>query len=539
MEWLQAYWCISLPTKPLDVVHAERYLFALPRTNRPPLVLRFHRLYIFIASFLAQLCAGILYATVVVFESFAAVFFEDPDAIPGALRSLVVGVIAYCIIAAFLTPLLERRGPRWSMLLGTSFVVVGYLGLEVALLARLWPMMHVGLLFSSVGLGIVLLSSMSTAQKWAPDLRGTISGLCSLGFSLGQPLWTWYFETLEDAGVPLQHYYWYVLAVMLPLLSSARSFSGRRRPTFLSADVIHDEFLKVGMTLVNFDAIRRHSNESGTADAEVTTRQYHEQVKALTLMQCVFSTDFVCLCMAYVALSALNLPYIPLAAPGASWANDYAIADAASLKLHGALLGFAGRLGVPMVSDAVICVFYANPAFARKVTFVAVLLLPVVALPICASDFYSTVPAMIYVTKFCGGAAASLIVCFLTDMYGVYNMGTMFGFAWSIWATVLLFVAPLVKAGVDGDTLRVFWALCLAGLVLLAFVRTTSRDRFYDGYRLSLCGKSVVDLPFGARNDDDALENDELRPPTIMSPERGSFFIYEIDSDHGFHKVHV
>ena len=403
-----------------------------------------------------------------------------------------------------------------------------------------------------MGLGVVLLTSMSTAQKWAPDLRGTISGLCSLGFSLGQPLWTWYFEKLEDHGVPLQHYYWFVLAVMLPLLGLCALILRTPPPDFfvrghdmhgipvdraVKADVIHDEFLKVGMTLVNFDAIRRRSNESGTVDAEVTTRQYHEQVKALTLVQCVLSTDFVCLCMAFVALSTLNLPYIPLAAPGASWATDYAITNAESLKLHGALVGFAGRLGVPMVSDAVICVFYANPAFARKVTFVAVLLIPVIALPICASDFYSTVPAMIFVTKLCGGAAASLIVCFLTDMYGVYNMGTMYGFAWSIWATVLLFVAPLVKVGVDGDTLRIFWGLCLAGLVLLVFVRTTSRDRFYDGYRLSLCGKTVIDLPFGAR-DDDAHDNDELRPPT-MSPERGSFFIYEIDSDHGFQKVHV
>ncbi|EQC35800.1 hypothetical protein SDRG_06559 [Saprolegnia diclina VS20] len=527
-SWLETYWSITLRPKTLDEIGAERWLVAWPGHCVCHCV-RFRRIYVALASCVAQACAGILFAMVVVAEPMAD-YVLGPASLPDASVTLTQCAVAYCIPVALLSPELERRGPRWSMLLGSVLVLGGYAVLGLAILIRVWVLAHVGLFFSSLGLGCIQVTSMATSQKWAPDLRGTMSGLCNVGFGLGQLLWVRYFGWLLKH-VPTEYLFWCVLPVLLPLLLACTIVLRTPPPDFTAHGhdmhgipahksvpaEVHDEYFKVGMTLVNVEIVAE-----STTGLDGTLRQYHEQVKALSLLQCVFSTDFFCLCVAFVAISMLNLPYFPLAAPDtATWASTYNRTkdEASSLVTYGGASGLLGRLVVPMISDVIVRVFYANPAFARKAVFTALLVAAVIALPIFADNFDETVPTMIYLTRLLSGAGASLVTCFATDMYGVINTGVMYGFTFSIYLAVADFVGPMVAHGVGAHDLRVFWVLALLGLVLMLFVRTESADRFYHGYRLTICKKVVVQIPF---------RNSAKDPPVSA---RGSFFIYGSDSD--------
>ena len=72
--------------------------------------------------------------------------------------------------------LLERRNPRVGMLLGSVYYVFGF-ALSAAAV-------------TSTGTIILLLSSISTAQKWYPDYRGIAMGLSCKGFGVGLSSWT-------------------------------------------------------------------------------------------------------------------------------------------------------------------------------------------------------------------------------------------------------------------------------------------------------------------------------------------------------------
>ncbi|KDO25061.1 hypothetical protein SPRG_09200 [Saprolegnia parasitica CBS 223.65] len=296
-----------------------------------------------------------------------------------------------------------------------------------------------------------------------------------------------------------------------------------------SASFVQDEFLKVGMTLVNYAAIRRSSEPP----VEGTERHYYEQVKALTLLQCIFSTDFLCL---FLAATALNMPasvYFELSTTttagdykSMAWfhATKHEIDDVFSVGL---LSSSVGRLVCPMVSDVLIRVFYANPAFARKVVLLLLVLVDAVGLAILVPRLegdYDTLVQVVYVLKFVSGGGGSMVACLVTDLYGIYNVGTMYGLVLLYWAVGLASVG-LSFSGSAAQFLSQMdsmVAVCCIGCALTCLVRTSSSDRFYKGYQFSIGRKPILQIPFSHPTPTDAV--------LVVSPDRSSFFMW--DSDH-------
>ncbi|KDO18925.1 hypothetical protein SPRG_22359 [Saprolegnia parasitica CBS 223.65] len=246
------------------------------------------------------------------------------------------------------------------------------------------------------------------------------------------------------------------------------------------------------------------STPRADAAAPGTERAYYEHVRGLTLVQCIFSTDFVCLVLAFAANTTMALLYVEIATPSVdglltSW-YDVSLADANAFILHADVVGLAGRFCCPILSDVLLRVLYLNPAYARKLVMLLLLLVPAVALPLLHSqlDDFGQLKTLIFIVKVCSGGGFAVIGCFLTDLYGVYNMGTMYGLILMSWSIGMV-VVRLVFSGLKSDfvdQVRLMWVLSIAGFVFMALVRTDNMDRFYLGYQYSVCGKIVIQRPY-------------------------------------------
>ncbi|OQR90559.1 major Facilitator Superfamily (MFS) [Achlya hypogyna] len=564
VEWLREYWSITVRTKPFAEVNAEKWLLLCPMPSGQfafSPCLRFHRTYIVLAAFVAQGALGVLYAMAVLADPFTDFFFSKDAAHDDGHKLLLVGGAFFALAVATVGPALERHGPRWSMTLGSIAITVGFVLMQIALSTKAWFLMYFGTVFAAGGFGYVCLTSMATCQKWSPDLRGTASGICILGFGLGQAFYTYILNTIKSSfAAPLDVVFWLLLAILLPQLAFCTMVLRTPPPSFVvnghdmhaipidrapNADLVQDEYLKVGMTLVNFNVVDRShaSTQAATTAMEGTERHYYEQVKALSLVQCIFSTDFICLCVAFAANSTIGLVFVEIASPNNGTDPSIDLFDVSEsvadrLIVVGSIVGFAGRLLVPAFSDVIIRVFYANPAFARKVVFVGLLAVQVISLPIFVANFdsYTSFQGLIYTVKFCSGGGGALIACFLTDMYGVYNMGTMYGLILTSWSVGLIFVGALFTDVLGTQQLNGYWILSIVGLVLMVFVRTVSMDRFYHGYQFSMCGRILVQIPFRSHNKQWRKTTTD-QDVVMLTPNRGSFFMWNSDSERSGHDI--
>ncbi|KDO26075.1 hypothetical protein SPRG_08436 [Saprolegnia parasitica CBS 223.65] len=526
---LRAYWTLVLDGQAPYAVYAERYVFYWPLYSSSRMApryccLRFHRGYIFLAALLLQFVAGSIYAISSVAGPINAYFRfpEDSSNAPNAI--FLTGILAV-LAQALLGPLVERKGPRKSLAISTCVMAVGLLTGQIATVLRIWPLLPIGTSLGGMAFAAIVLASISTALKWAPDARGTVAGICLFGFGLGKHLWGLLFEALLDGtDATFQYLFWILLAVLLSTLLLAtliirlppKDFSVRGHDMHCipcakapNTSLVQDEFLHVGMTLVNYKAIARHSNSL----VEGTDRQYHEQVKAMSLLQCIFSTDFACLLLALTSNSVVGLFYNEMTATQVHsnlLSDVYHISDAAAdaVRFRGVVADLSGRLVIPILSDICIRLLYGNPALVRKGCFLVLLLVQCVALPLVyftsnQMTDVASVERLLYLLQFVSNSGASLLVCFLADMFGVYHVGTMYGLSSLLWAISqgILLAFAVDSTSEIGRQVLLFWYLSLLGFGFMLLVRTNSSDRFYRGYQFTMCGKVLVRRPWRRTHD--------------------------------------
>ncbi|EQC27460.1 hypothetical protein, variant [Saprolegnia diclina VS20] len=549
---LSRYWTINVPAKTMAEEVAEAHLFLWPLRNDTFAVascLRFSRWHLFLAVLLTQFITGSIYSLVSLSQPLDA-FFQGNLYAGKSTALLMTGSASMAVAAALSGPALERRGPRWSMTMGTCILALGLLLGQGATMTRTWALMFPAGVCYGVGVGYLLITSFSTLQKWFPDLRGTVNGIVLMAFGSGGGVWNLFFRALVGPGASradnMPHVFAYLLLVFVPPLMlctllmrtppasfrvSGHDMHGIATEKAPSASFVQDEYLKVGMTLVNYAALQ-HPPQN--AAVEGTERHYYEQVKALTLLQCIFSTDFLCL---FLAATALNMPasvYFELATTTTT--GDFksmawfgvAKGDIDNVISVGLLSSSVGRLVCPMFSDVLIRVFYANPAFARKVVLVLLLLVDAVGLGLLVPRLegdYDTLVQVVYVLKFVSGGGASMAACLVTDLYGVYNVGTMYGLLLLYWAVGLASVGLTLSGSLAQflSQMHSMVAVCCVGCALVCLVRTSSSDRFYKGYQFTLCRKPIVQIPFSHPS----APTDAV---LVSTPGRSSFFMW--DSDH-------
>ncbi|KAF0703759.1 hypothetical protein AaE_015243 [Aphanomyces astaci] len=310
-----SYWTVVVPTKSPAEAMAEQWLFVLPMGNNFFARLdciRFHRVWLCLACCLVQFCSGSIYSFTLVSDDLD-VFFSGAKS-KQCMQALLLGYICLGATAALSGPFLERKAPRVGMAIGTIMVGLGHI-LAQAGVARKdlhWLIVAYGVAVG-IGFGLLLITSLSTVQKWFPDLRGSITGLSVVSFGVGNAVFIKVFAVYV-AHNEIHKLFWVtgtatvlILAVCTLIIRTPPStFTVRGHDTHCipasrapSPDLVQDEYLKIGMTFVNYPAVQ--------SQLEGTDGHYFQQVKALSLLQCIFSTDFVCM---YVAFAASIMPIV-------------------------------------------------------------------------------------------------------------------------------------------------------------------------------------------------------------------------------------
>ncbi|GAB9477206.1 hypothetical protein Gpo141_00014268, partial [Globisporangium polare] len=265
-----------------------------------------------------------------------------------------------------------------------------------------------------------------------------------------------------------------------------------------------------------FSVMSSHEYESITTpsardmqEAVNPTTSATAHVKKLTLIGAIKTIDFkflylmffACQLFGLVVLSKISSMCVDLFGKTADQAANI-------VSINGAF-NCVGRLLFPMISDAIIKFFKVEPATGRKMIFWYSLTAQIVIV--------GTIPYLIRngkYTLFCietfiltasYGGGFGTIPCFLTDMFGAYNIGAMHGIiltAWSIGGvgggiTFNNAFRSAIKAGTSGaeayiTNINKIFIILVIGFCLNFFVRTDPKDRFAPGYRYSIFGRKIV-----------------------------------------------
>ncbi|KAF0712104.1 hypothetical protein AaE_012123 [Aphanomyces astaci] len=455
--------------------------------------------------------------------------------------------------AAISGPFIERRGPRIGMTVATMLLAVGFTLAQLAVTTKAQLFLTIGYgFFCGGGFGMAIVSTMTASQKWFPDIRGLTAGLCMCSFGAGTVAGANVYKAFLNRGGFVQvvtdvrnipHVFWItglvivltMIVVTLVIRTPPVSFTvnghdihGVPESKAPDPNLVQDEYLQLGMTLVNYSIVQ--------GELDGTDVHYFQQVKALSLVQCICSTDFFCM---YIAFAASIIPAMVFSSEFVAIDTNVfgqSVDVINSSKVQGLIVNLAGQLAIPVISDLIIRVCYANPAYARKIVFFFILSAQLGSMAALSSEnmTFESVRSLSFTYVFGSGGSMALIQCFVTDMFGVYHAGTMYGLVFTCWS---LRSAIVGYGFADFQVTRVSfrnqmqWMLVVVaiGWVALLFVRTNSVDRFFYGYKYSVCGKVVVQIAFHRHetaNDKDQDDSLTILAPPKVSPASNDFVLW-------------
>ncbi|CAK4832812.1 unnamed protein product, partial [Aphanomyces euteiches] len=525
------------------------------------------------------LCIGSIFAIDFLDDAIVGFFFDESAS--NALSCQIICMVTVGLSAAFCGPFIESRGPRMNMAIATCLVVLGWISAHLSVIFHVYSLLNLGIgVLVSAGYGITIIVSVSTVQKWFPDLRGIVTGLCIAGMGPGSLLWLHIYAVLlhrESDNIfesvsrdldsdGLHHIFLLHGGVALVVMAFATIVLRTPPPNYavngvllhresdnifesvsrdLDSDGLHhifllhggvalvvmafativlrtpppnyavngvdahcvplnkaptaahvqNNYLNAGMTLVNFDIVGQ--NPSMTTDSN-----YFSHVKALSLGQCIFSSDFLFL---YVAFAATIAPIVLFLFEMTEFATEmFGDADDQGnfVGQRVTITNALGNLLGPIVADVIIRVFYANPAYVRTMVFTALLLSQTIGLALLINHIedIETFQWPLYIPAFSSSGGFGLIPSFLADLFGVYNAGTMYGLVLSSWIVSSLVIGSQERRVPDmaqnmAGQLQVLLIVTIVGCVVMVLVRSSSMDRFYRGYQLTICDKIVIQRP--------------------------------------------
>ncbi|CAK4103148.1 unnamed protein product, partial [Aphanomyces euteiches] len=541
MSCIWSYWRLAVPTKPAEEIEAEKWLFLVKKRHGQFSTLRsirFNRWYLVAMAFLNLFFVGSMVSIDFLDGALNGFFLGMEEEY--AITVQVLGMAVMGLSAALAGPFIERRGPRLSMAISTALVVLGWIFAELGVVFQVYPLLFIGYtaalsdilisllygrigVFVAVGYGITMIVSVATVQKWFPDLRG-VSGITVAGMGGGSLVWiniygalmhrksdNIFMQVSQDLDNDGLHYVFLLhggLALVFMLLATMVFRTPPPNYAVNGSDIhciplnkapatahVQNNYLDVGMTLVNFDAVGQ--NQPITTDCV-----YFSHVKALSLIQCIFSSDFFFL---YLAFAASASPIVLFSAESPSYVFMIlraTIDQTNDFVLHNNIACALGNTLGPILADAIIRIFYANPAFVRKMVFMVFLLSHSVAIAILKNniDNINTFQWPLYIASGSSGVGFGLIPSLLSDLFGVYNAGTMFGLILTSWSIGTLVLRVLLRESSNmalelPSHLNALLIVSIVGCVIMGLVRSSSMDRFYRGYQLTICGKIIIQRP--------------------------------------------
>lgn len=543
------HWTVVLPTKSEKEIEAEKSLICLPIlfTDKYLTIkaIPFNRWYLFVASFLIQFCCGSLYSWSVWNIPLDTEIYNNAKA-GKAVIAFYTAVGMFGTTTAILGPWLERNGPRLGMLLGTTAFLCGNLVAAISIHHQSIVGVYLGYgILGGFGLGLNYISPVSALQKWFPDLRGTASGFAVGGFGAGSVVWGKVYLPTKDAfGLAgafavlgcVMAAVMFISAITLrvpppgfqvggldihgeEVHAQADSESPKNKlddehpPMYYKEEVTPvAEVQTTGVHITEQTASVIDKDDNGNEQsASLVPAEEKKSVKSLTLLDSIFSFEFGFMYVMFFANQLFGLVVLSRLSDMCVQLFGQSKTEGANVVAINGVFNSCGRLFLPMISDLAIRFFKVNPPFARKVIFFCTLLVQTIivsTLPALINDQnYYVFLAEVWILTLTYGGGFGTIPCFLTDMFGAYNIGAMHGLiltAWSIGGVGggLGFTSVVNNAVAAGETLasayitNFKWILgvLIVGFFALFFVRTSPADRFAPGYRYSVCGKTIIKL---------------------------------------------
>ncbi|KAL3692415.1 hypothetical protein R1sor_006066 [Riccia sorocarpa] len=509
------HWTVNPIEKTPDEEEREKYLF-LVRGGIP-----FNRWMLFVSAFLIQFCCGSLYS----WSNFNApidILIYGTKTANKAPNTFYIAVGMFGTTAMLLGPWLERHGPRKGLLLGST---VFALGQGVASLS-LWKKSIGGVYFGygvlgGFGLGLNYISPVSALQKFFPDFRGVASGFAVAGFGAGSIVWSKvYLPLLDRFELPET---FAILGAVLAGTMLACSIVMRSPPnnfTVHGLDIRGDRVNRAPNNDVEMKG-KPHPDQNGFENA--TENNQKKGVEAgrtpikMSLIQSLQSPDFFFMYLMFFANQLFGLVALSRLANMAQDLFDQTKSEAANVVSINGVFNCMGRLSLPMLADMAIKFVGINPPLARKSVFLFNLVVQIVVVALLPTIIhgsnYGGFRAVMWLLTFVYGGGFGTIPCFLTDMFGPYNIGALHGMiltAWSIGGVGggLGFTSVFDRhkpSAADADlpgafdeayTSNLHWILgvLIVGLVMLLFVRTNPYDRSAPGWRFSIFGVKVIHI---------------------------------------------
>ncbi|KAH9119538.1 hypothetical protein LEN26_011588 [Aphanomyces euteiches] len=451
---LTSYWSVLTPEKTLAEIEAEKWIFVVPygrgKCCLPLCAVPFRRWMLFLTAFVAQFCNGSLYAWSILNPHIDNFIQNKPPASnPPADQNAVVTFY----IAA---------GTSGELALGHDLFIVGHVISYFSVHFKSYIGLYIGYgVFCGTAFGISYIAPVSALQKWYPDLRGTAEGFGVCGFGLGAAIWGNFYEPLIQAveidGLFLA--FGGILAVLLLICSfvlrtpppdfivgGGRDVHGVKVTTSLLPKPDRD----LGTTstsdrvstvlgdgkVVNYVKVFAYQVQE-LGEAEIL---YHNKIKSLRIRECVFSIDFVLLYLSFLTSVATGIIFMSrVYTIGQNVYHETDDQPLTHLVMYLAVCNFLGRLLCPILSDIIIRLGRLNPAFGRKIVIGFLLVIQVVVLVLLPSlihdaSAFATFQLVLFFLTFAYGGALGIIPSLLTDLYGVYNTGTMHGIILTCWS---------------------------------------------------------------------------------------------------------
>ncbi|KAH9146847.1 hypothetical protein AeRB84_009329 [Aphanomyces euteiches] len=409
------------------------------------------------------------------------------------------------LTAALIGPFIERRGPRLSMAIATVLVVLGWISAYCGIMFQVYPLLYIGTgVLVAAGYGITIVVSISIVQKWFPDLRG-VSGITVAGMGGGENIFKQVSQDLDDDGLRQVFLLHGGLALAFKLMATMVLRTPPPNYAVNGSDIhciplnkapaaahVQNNYLDV---VVNYEVVGQ--NQSLTTDGI-----YFTHVKALSLVQCIFSPDFLFLYLAF-AVSASPIVLFLSEMPAYVVIMLRATIDQTNyFVLHTNIACALGNVLGPILADAIIRIFYGNPAFVRKMVFMAFLLTQTISVAVLIQhiDNIDTFQWPLYIAASSSGVGFGIIPSLLSDLFGVYNAGTMFGLILTSWCAASVTIRVLLRESSSmaleiPSHLQVLLVISIVGCVMVGLARSSSMDRFYRGYQLTICGKVLIQRP--------------------------------------------
>ncbi|KAJ8556909.1 hypothetical protein ON010_g9057 [Phytophthora cinnamomi] len=202
---IASHWTVSRKSCSPEQYDAEEWLFTFylgKDRYYSAQCLRFSRWYLFFASFLVQFCIGSLYSWSVFNKPIDNHVYNNPKA-GYAVNAFYTAVGVFGTTTAIMGPWIERNGPRYGVVLGTTSFLLGHVIVAIGVAHKTIAAVYVGYgLFCGFGMGLCYIAPVSALQKWFPDYRGTAAGFAVAGYGAGAVVWAKvYRPCIEAVGV--------------------------------------------------------------------------------------------------------------------------------------------------------------------------------------------------------------------------------------------------------------------------------------------------------------------------------------------------